>query len=500
MKSFRLGFALVLAAMFMQSARADYDAVGLRLDGVCSGERRATYDRADLASIIESYQVLAEEALSLRARAISFLAELEEKQKRGEVLSGSDLKRLNRGAAELLAQRNVLLKVAVSHECWLDDKIPGDPALARAQAIGITLSLSAALLLYDNYLSAIELYRSDSFLRHHLNRKDSGFGIESSQLTGIQASFSSAINRARVRRGLAWYETNAGMLANSDSKSERYLASLVEQSPAYSLVRKFRPIGYVSNLSDLFTKLSADTLNSLQRESTYVSSKVVGNAIGLVETRRGKLDGNTEVLGKLQATLRSGDVLLEKTPFRLSDALIPGHWGHAAIWIGGENDLRRLGIWDHPVVRSYQQRIASGRGVVEALRSGVTMNTLPHFMNVDDLAVLRHEGLSDVQRVEVILQALRQVGKAYDFNFDVESTDRVVCSSLVYHAYGDVRWPSARHAGRTTFSPDNVAAMATGNGPFSIKALYHDGKEVQDDPQKTLVALLANGKVPAAAP
>ena len=270
--------------------------------------------------------------------------------------------------------------------------------------------------------------------------------------------------------------------------------SLVEQSPAYSMVRQFRPIGYVSNLSDLFAKLSVDTLNTVQREGTHVSSMIFGNAIGLVETRRGKLDGKADVLEKLGSALQPGDVLLEKTPFRLSDALIPGHWGHAAIWIGKEEDIRRLGIWDHPVVRPYQQRISAGGGVVEALRSGVTMNTLQHFMNIDDLAVLRHEALSDEKRAEVVLHALRQVGKAYDFNFDVESTDRVVCSSLVYHAYGEVRWPSSRHVGRSTFSPDNVAAMATGGGPFAVKALYHDGKEIETEPQRALIALLANSK------
>ncbi len=500
MKSTRFYCVLAVVALLAQTARAADDTVKLRLEGVCSSERKASFDRNDQAAIIEAYQVLAEEALSLRARAISFLREIEEKHNRGEPLSGRDLERLNKGAAAILAQRGTLLKVAVSHECWLAVPIPSDPALARAQALGVTLSLSAALLLYDNYLSAIDLYRSDSFLRQHLNRKDKGFGLEGRQLTAIETSFSSAINRARVRHGLAWYEANAGMLVNSNDMGERYLVGLVEQSPAYAMVRRFRPIGYVSNLSDLFNKLSVDTLNTLQREGTHVTSMVVGNTIGLVETRRGKLDGNAPVLEKLSAALQAGDVLLEKTLFRLSDALIPGHWGHAAVWVGTEDELRRLGIWDHPVVRRYQQRIATGRGVVEALRSGVTMNTLSHFLNIDDLAVLRHEALSDAQRAEVILQALRQVGKAYDFNFDVQSTDRVVCSSLVYHAYGDVHWPSARAVGRTTFSPDNVAVMATGKGPFMVKALYHDGKEVQTEQQKMLVALLANSKLPGEAP
>ena len=36
--------------------------------------------------------------------------------------------------------------------------------------------------------------------------------------------------------------------------------------------------------------------------------------------------------------------------------------------------------------------------------------------------------------------------------------------------------------------------MATGGGPFAVKALYHDGKEIETEPQRALIALLANSK------
>ena len=48
-------------------------------------------------------------------------------------------------------RRDALLRVSVAHECWLNDPIPDDPRLAAVQATGISMSLSAALLLYDNY-------------------------------------------------------------------------------------------------------------------------------------------------------------------------------------------------------------------------------------------------------------------------------------------------------------------------------------------------------------
>ncbi len=490
----------VLTVEFAQAIE-DGPSPGFTPSAVCSGNLRGSHAQASMAERIKAYQALTEEALSLRERAIVFLDELKARDARRETLSGSDLKRLNQGAATLLAQRQALLAMTAEYECWLDDPVSTSSDAARAQASGIAMSLSAALILYDNYLTAIGFYQATPFLRHHLNREDSGFAIQAGELTRIAASFNSAVNRARVRRGLIWFEKHGHVLRDSANGDERYLAALIDQSPSYNMVRRAQPMGYASNLMGFFGVLSVDTLNLLKDEGVNFSSMVFGNTIGLVESRRGKLDGNAQIRDKVAGVLQAGDILLEKTPFRLTDSFIPGHWGHAAVWVGSEEELRTLGIWDNPVVKPYQARIREGRGVIEALRSGVQMNSLAHFINVDDLAVLRREAVSQEQRVDVILQALRQVGKAYDFNFDVESTDRIVCSELVYHAYGDIRWPTERHFGRATVSPDNIAVLATGDGPLSVLLLYHDGREVSGDSRRYIeklvqseVVKLARGK------
>jgi uncharacterized protein YycO len=496
MRTRRLAFASValLAAVSVASVQAADSAsatVAVPLaENVCGAAGLASTSHAAMDREIAAYQVLSEEVLSLRARAIDFLEVLKGKNAKGEALSGSDLKRLNQGAATLINQRQALLKAAKVHECWLDEPVPEDPAAARVQASGIALSLSAALMLYDNYLSAVGLYRANPFLRQHLNSKDSGFAIPHGELNRISISFNSAINRARTRRALDWYQQHGRQLGESSVDGERYLAGLIEQSPSYQMVQHARPLGYAGNMLGFFSVFSVDTLNLLKNEGVNLSSLLFGNAAGLVETRRGKLEADGPLLEKLSSSIQAGDVLLEKTPFRLTDAFIPGHWGHVAVWVGSESELRQLGIWEHPVVRPHQDNIRAGRGVVEALRAGVKMNTLKHFMNIDDLALLRAKSLSNAERVEVVLQTLRQVGKAYDFNFDVESTDRIVCSELVYHAYGDVRWPIARHLGRVTISPDNVAIEATGKGAFNVALLYHDGQEVVEERSRYMSALV----------
>lgn len=459
-------------------------------------------ERAGMAQRLIAYQQLSEEALAMRAEAIRLFHALKTRDDRGEALTGQDLQRLNGGAAALLAQRRALLQTAFAHECWLELPPPADPGAAAVQRAGILMSLAAALTLYDNYLSAISLYRGDGTLRQHLNRSDRGFALDAGELNRITRAYTSPANRERVRRAIAWFERHAAAAADDGLEGEAYLVRLITQSPSYHMVRQTDPLGELGRHFGIFRVATTDTLSVLKDESLNLSSLLFGNTIGLIETRRGKLDRRPEVQDRMRSTLRAGDILLEKTPFRLTDTFIPGHWGHAAIWVGSEAELRELGIWEHPVVQARQADIRAGRGIVEALRSGVEMNPVAAFLNIDDLAVLRADALPPATRADIILQTLRQVGKAYDFNFDAETTQRVFCSKLVYLAYGDMQWPTTRMFGRVTISPDNIAARATGNGPLSVALLYHDGVEVTDAPQTLLERLsgtqLARGEGAAA--
>ncbi|MDR1227661.1 MAG: hypothetical protein LBK55_01345 [Azoarcus sp.] len=472
--------------------------------GLLPGERQNACDTpltlpstAEIEKELVSFLQLSEEALAMRAEAIRLYRALQVKKDQGTPLNGEDLQMLNEGAVNLLKQREEILRRALAHECW----VQSPPAAAREAGdihrAGVLISVSAALLLYDNYLSAISLYRNDPALRRHINRADLGFGLSARELQRADVMFNSAENRRRVRAAVKWYRKHARKPAAQAAEifagyadAANYLRQSVEQSPSYHMVRRRRPLQVLGNTFEIFGNITLDSLVGLKNDGEYLSSGLFGNTVGLVETRHGKLDGRPEVAREVGGRLQAGDILLEKTPFRLTDTFIPGHWGHAAIWIGGEAELRELGIWDHPVVAPHQAAIRAGRGIVEALRSGVEMNTLAHFMNIDDLAVLRHTALSPQDRAEVILQTLRQVGKAYDFNFNAESTQRVFCSKLVYLAYGDVDWPTSRFLGRFTISPDDIAQRSIAGGPLSIVLIYHDGKLAKPPLQETMARFL----------
>lgn len=449
---------------------------------------------AGLRKELIAFRTLAEEALALRAETISVGKRIKQQIERNKPLSGDDLALLNQGISEHLRLRTALLEIAESHECWLDDTEAewGERGVSpEARLGGVMLSLASALVLYDNYLLSVSLFEGDAKLRRLLNEADKGYAVKSAALAKVTLSYNSITNRARVRKAFRFYEREAKRFAQKVAASDEgaYLNLLIQQSPSYPLVRKWSPFYVVTRKLGFLGGVTEDTLSGFERSGVSLLSMVFGNAVGLVETRKGKLYRSPRIRQQVDGVLQAGDVLLEKTPFRLTDKLIPGYWGHAAVWIGNEAELRELGIWDHPLVSRYHEQIRSGRSVVEALRSGVEMNPLQQFLNIDSIGVLRKQQITREDRIKVILQALRQVGKPYDFNFDVESKNRVYCSKLVYLAYSGVEWSTRKSLGRTTFTPDDVAGRALA-GDFELKLFYHDGKVVEQGAMQRMAQLM----------
>ncbi len=457
------------------------------------GQKSEPEQAAALNQEVEAYQALVEGALVHRAETVRLVERLRLELDRREPLSGKDLAELNAGLADHLALRERLFRVAQAHECWLGASGPAEAMAPLRRLQGIMISLSAALVLYDNYLLAISLYQEEPRLRMLLNNKDVGYGIDYGELNRVALSFASEENRNRVRRGIAYYESEIGGFEGLvlEDRHLLFLDQLIRQSPSYSMTKRFSPLAYLGRKLEFYAPFTIEALLRLKDEGLNMGSMIFGNTVGLVESRRGKLHGRRDVAEDLTGELRTGDILVERTPFRLTNSFIPGRWGHAAVWVGTEEELQALGIWEHPVVQPHQDAIRQGRRVVEALRSGVELNTLNHFLNVDDVAVLRHTAMEPKEKADAILQALRQTGKRYDFNFDVETRDRVGCAELVYHAFGRIDWPTQSYLGRSTVAPDNIVFRALDEGPLAVVRLYNDGEKVLDEPKQALERLMA---------
>ena len=145
--------------------------------------------------------------------------------------------------------------------------------------------------------------------------------------------------------------------------------------------------------------------------------------------------------------------------------------------LGNEQQLKELDLWDKTFFKPYHEQIRQGKIVLEALREGVVLNELEHFLNVDDFAVIRKAGISDKQSQEYGKNSFRQVGKEYDFNFDVETLNKIVCSELVYQVFIDDNWHTSETLGRPTISPDDVIKQIEKESNYELILFYHQEKE-----------------------
>ena len=233
-------------------------------------------------------------------------------------------------------------------------------------------------------------------------------------------------------------------------------------------------------------------------------SKVFGNTAGSIHIGKATVSGEVRdrVHEEMMSLLKPGDILLDKTRFALTDKFIPGHFGHVAMWLGTGQEMEDMGLFSRTVnhqslkrAQEYREQLMTGHSVLEALRPGVQVNTLEHFLNVDVTAILRWKNATRADVAPVLCRGLYHLGQEYDFNFDVNSSNTIVCSELVYQAFPQtIKWPTSRTMGRATISPDDVAKLAgpSADLPFEV-IYYHDsGKSYfGEDATKAVLAALA---------
>jgi hypothetical protein len=172
----------------------------------------------------------------------------------------------------------------------------------------------------------------------------------------------------------------------------------------------------------------------------------------------------------LKQILQPGDVILERRDWYLSNGFLPGFWKHMALYVGSAEDLERRGLSTDPLVQPHWEsfrrpdRHGHQPRVIEVVSAGVIFSPLEDTAAADDLVVLRPR-MSEARKNAAIARAFSHYGKPYDFDFDFFSTDKLVCTELIFRAYDEplygesVRFPLVRILGRDTMPADEVVRM-----------------------------------------
>tara|TARA_B110001454_G_scaffold122549_1_gene114471 strand:+ start:64581 stop:67484 length:2904 start_codon:yes stop_codon:yes gene_type:complete len=389
------------------------------------------------------------------------------------------------------------------------DKTTGDltfilnpkDAKGRDTLFGLRMSLAAALVLYDNFLVGINPHYDNPAARKKL--KFDTKPIYKSAFDEITKSFVDPDQRKMLARAMNLFAADNNLKNQYKievSKEEENLNTLILNSAFYNFMLKD------GDLADPWSERwerrkrdLSDMTNYAARASTFAISFLFGNAAGAVkiENRDGYLSKlSNQEKNYIKSKLQPFDILLEKTPFRATDKFIPGYYGHVAVYLGSKEQLVSAGLWNY-FRPEMKKQIEKGETILEALRydprkglsrkalEGVQLNSLEHFLDIDELLVLRSvQPLTEDQKVMYAKNAAEQFGKPYDFNFDVNTKEKIVCSELAYVIFTDLSWPTAKSAGRHTISPDHVMAQAFPNKPLHPILMYDKNRELKEHSEK----------------
>ena len=181
----------------------------------------------------------------------------------------------------------------------------------------------------------------------------------------------------------------------------------------------------------------------------------VANAMGrtILSTRGKEYLINDELIREMKKVMLPGDVMLQRRNWHLSNVGIPGFWTHAALHTGtleemdnyfasefpyeGHDSISSYIEVNFPDVYQDKQMLdtdSNAKSVIEAIEPGVVLQSLEKSAHADFVVTLR-PNLEKKDKMLALFRAFGSFGKPYDYNFDFDTRDALVCSELIFDAY-----------------------------------------------------------------
>ena len=329
------------------------------------------------------------------------------------------------------------------------------------------VAFGAALVLYAKSLKVIAYAEHVPLLRAKMNEADGKYDLDAGFFDEVLAGYSRLCNYQSMLHADAFWRAHRREVRDFAREAGGDWAWLTD------LIRRQRHAVRHRLLHVLWQRLRHDwgafcrTMLSPIAQARHGLEGVLGNRLADAHVTGQPAAGMTmEMLAHLRRLLQPGDVLLMRGDHRLTAAILPGFWTHAALFLGGRTDLQALGLATHPHVDRHWHAIPENCGpfglVIEAVFPRVLLNPLEKCLQVDHLVVLRPT-LPSGDIASAIGDAMGHLGKPFDFDFDFTHTSRIVCTELIYRSYhnrGPLTFSLTKRLGRFTLSGDDIVALA----------------------------------------
>ncbi len=363
------------------------------------------------------------------------------------------------------------------------------PAGLRLKAF--LVAYAAALTLYSKSLRLDELAAKSPLIRGKLNEPEPKFDLEEGFFDDVMSGFCSLRNYGLILRA-TWFWTMRRRAIRALARVEpepwaglEKLAVVERRTVQSALNRVLR-----SRLKLGWRSFWQTAFKPVDRAQYDLRARVGGRFAGAwVHPDRHQAPDDA-TLKALAALLQPGDVLLMRSEGKLTAALLPGFWAHAAIFLGDREALSAL----NPEQAKEAETDARLGFVIEGVSPCVRIVSLKTCLDTDHVLVVRP--LLPPEAIgEALSEALLHLGKPYDFEFDFNLSSRIVCTGLVYRAYhgrGAIQFHLIKRLGNFTLTGDDLAAQALASGagqsagfaPIALLLRRKSGRQLARAPRR----------------
>ncbi|MDP6490184.1 MAG: YiiX/YebB-like N1pC/P60 family cysteine hydrolase [Kiritimatiellia bacterium] len=327
------------------------------------------------------------------------------------------------------------------------------------------VQFAAFVTQYRTTLKLVSAVEESDFMNTLLDEPLSAHGIPANSYSAIKQRLTNPQVMIRLNAWACYFPLIRKDVSQRQDLVDRVAGSIED---IYLTIGK-KPSILVSNPRDLFEKRAFAAWFPFQREIALHMGRV------RVETHSYRI--RPEHISELLPPLQPGDIIFERRNWKMSNAGIPGFWPHVALHVGTPAEFdaffTSLPMLDNQSPMEYirqnfahvhaamSTQDANGyeHAIIEALEPGIIFTSREESLHADYVGIIRPR-LTKEQIFKALLNAFEHHGKPYDFNFDFATDTKLVCSELVYKAFGDMQGITLKPAtlnGRLLMKPNFLA-------------------------------------------
>jgi len=351
--------------------------------------------------------------------------------------------------------RDNLLRISLNYRPYQDTSLFDNQ---QSQDRALFLFVAATLLRHEMSANFIEAHDDLPRVRKLLNLPETHWGIPAGVFDSVQRELLDTTYQDMIFAAETAY-LQLGRSAAKDSplhnmieKSQAEIAGIPEFGIRASVNRALRDAK--DNATGLYHHINAFT----------------GTVIGDFQVNQRGIDHpiRPDDLHGFHQALKPGDILIERRNWYASNAFLPGFWPHGAMYVGTVQEMKDAGIYqlvrkairefaddeaatENEISQAHAQHLrdildeferpkANNRyehhHVIEAVSEGVILNTIEHSAGeATSVCAFRPVLLSKEQIAKAVASAYKYLGREYDFDFDFETPNTLVCTEVLYRCY-----------------------------------------------------------------